>query len=1276
MTTFSTRWRIGFDIGGTFTDFVLVDARDGAVTLHKRLTTPHDPAEAALLGLEELVAMRGIGLPEVAEIVHGTTLVTNAIIERRGAKLGLLTTKGFRDILEMGTEQRYDIYDLFLQYPAPLVPRNLRLDVPERMDSAGRPIAPLDAGALLAAADALAEAGCTAIAIAFLHAYANPAHEQAALRLIEARHPAIAVSISSAVVAEMGEYQRIVTTCANAYVQPLMAGYLRRLHGALSARGYDGPLRLMHSAGGLVSLEMARENPIRLLESGPAGGGLATALFGALAGKADVISFDMGGTTAKACMIEAGRAEVTPMLEAARLQRFTRGSGLPIKAPAIEMIEIGAGGGSIAAIDEVGLLKVGPHSAGSAPGPACYGMGGTRPTVTDANLLLGYYDPGFFLGGRMRLDVEAARRAVATVAAPLGLAVEEAAWGIHKVVTESMAAAARVHLVEKGKDPRHYAMVGFGGAGPAHAADVARAMGVTEVIIPPASGAASALGFLAAPLSFDGVRSFRSEFRPGFDAAAINALLAALESDGRRRLAESGIAAADIVIERSADMRLVGQMHDISVKLPAGSIDDAALPAIRENFVRAYSARYTRVPDGARIEAVNFRLRCAGPTPVLPLAGAGAEAAEARIKGSRTARFQDGPVEAVVYDRYALRPGDAFDGPAIIEERESTTVIPPGDRVAVDDSLNLRITVAATRAATTLVTAAMDRAEAMRRIAADPIGLEIMWSRLVNVTEEMWLTVCRTAFSLVISEAQDFACELLDHHGEPLAHSPRAMPVFNLTMPRAVKALLARYPAETLQPGDVLVTNDPWLCAGHLFDICVVTPVFRGGRLVGLMGTVGHVSDIGGTKDSIHAREIYDEGFQIPPMKLVEAGRPNETLFRLLFENVRNGAQVVGDVESFITANAIGAERLLAFMDDYGMEELGALAEVVQGLSERAMRDAIRAIPDGTYTATIANNPQGSLLHYPVAMTVRGDEMVIDFAGAPAQLPQGGLNCTLNYTAAHATYPMKCMLTPGVRGNAGCYRPFTVLAPEGSILNCTKPMAVNLRTRTGWYLAPVIFRALADAAPKQVQAFTGLATSLTIYGQDASGRFYDDMLFCGGGQGGSDGSDGHSAMLWPTSAANTSIELFESRVPVVVVEKVFVTDSAGAGRHRGGLGQRVRVRKHADDGRRTLVSVIPQGVDLPSPGLAGGQPGGLARGRVLDLEGREVKDCGTGMLVELTRADEMVELILAGGAGYGRPEERAPALLARDLALGLVSPEGARRDYRQDVAARPAETVG
>ena len=943
------RYRIGFDIGGTFTDFILLDTQRAEIRLHKCLTTPRDPSIGALAGLTELLNAAGLHLSDVTDIVHGTTLVTNALIERTGARLGLITTRGFRDILEMGTEQRYDIYDLFLQFPAPLVPRRHRLEVTERIDRDGQVIAPLDPAELRAAAQRLVAEGIEAIAVCFLHAYRNPAHEQQAAAIIRAAFPEIALSLSNQVVAELWEYQRTATTCANAYVQPLMARYLGKLERELHARGFRGRLALMHSAGGLLSPETARALPIRMLESGPAGGGLATAFFGAASGRADVISFDMGGTTAKACLIEQGRAETAPIMEAARVHRFKKGSGLPIKAPVIDMIEIGAGGGSIAAIDEVGLLRVGPRSAGADPGPACYGRGGAEPTVTDASLLLGYYDPGFFLGGRMALDRDAADHALANVGTKLGLSAVQTAWGIHRMVVENMAAAARIHIVEKGKDPRRYAMVGFGGAGPAHAAEVARILGVRQVLIPPASGAASALGFLAAPLSFEQVRSHPVRLGAPGSAAAIDAVVRGLEATARDRLVAAGVAAADIVTERSADMRLEGQMHEINVPLPDGSITEARMPELRAAFATAYAVRYTSVYEAVDVQAISFRVRCRGPLPPLSLTEAGRGASGNVQKGTRPAFFGDGWTETPVYDRYALSRDAMIAGPAIIEEREATTVILAGDALRVDANGSLLIEIGLPAAPTARVTAATPLAEAAAMIEDDPVSLEIMWSRLVTVVEEMWQTICRTAFSLIVSEAQDFACDLLDAEGDSLAHSPRAMPVFNLTLPRAVKALLAKFPADALRPGDVLITNDPWLCAGHLFDIAVVTPVFHNGALVALTGTVGHVGDIGGTKDSLRAREIYEEGIQIPPMLLYRAGKANHDLLALINENVRKPDEVLGDIHSLVAANALGAERLSAFMDDYGIHDLRALAHVVQSRAERAMRDAIRALPDGVY---------------------------------------------------------------------------------------------------------------------------------------------------------------------------------------------------------------------------------------------------------------------------------------------------------------------------------------
>ena len=1297
-STSSPPCRIGFDIGGTFTDFILVDEARGRLHLHKCLTTPEDPSIGALEGMTDLLRAAGVALAEVDQVVHGTTLATNAIIERTGARLGLLTTRGFRDILEMGTEQRYDIHDLFLTFPAPLAARRNRREIAERVSRDGTVLEAVALDAVRREIRELVDDGVEALAVCFLHAYKNPVHERAVRELVLTEFPDLPVSVSSDVHPQINEYARTSTTAANAYVQPLMSAYVRRLDRVLRERGFRGRFHLIQSSGGLTAPETAERLPIRFLESGPAGGAQASALVGRAIGHPDLLSFDMGGTTAKASLIQDGEPDIAPMLEAARVHRFKKGSGLPVHAPVIDMMEIGAGGGSIARVDELGLLKVGPESAGAEPGPACYGQGGVEPTVTDANLLLGYLDPRYFLGGRMALDTAAAESAMTSLAARLGLSVAEAAFGIYDLVSENMAGAARVHIVEKGRDPRRYAMVAMGGAGPLHAVRVARKLGVREVVVPPASGAASALGFLAAPVAYEAARSWPMRLaRPDF--AAVESLLRELEAEGRARLAEAGVApgpqpgpasdaeprpkraAADseapgagdgaaVTVRRQADMRLRGQMHQISVPLPMEPLSSENLPSVIEGFTAEYQRRYTHLYEGAEIEVLNWRVVCTGPTaePAARLSGEedgeSPGAARGSLKGHRRAwvperaAFADLPV----HDRYALSPGAVIEGPAIVEEREATTIVPGACTLTVDDGLNLRLALTDTVPARVVVGADTALEEAVAHIEADPVGLEIMWSRMINISEECWQTVIRTAFSLIIGEAQDFACEILDAGGRQIVHSPRAMPVFNLTLPIAVNAMIERYPPETLEPGDVLVTNDPWLCAGHLFDIAVAVPVFRAGRVVAFCGVVGHVTDIGGTKDSLAAREIYEEGFQIPPMKLFRAGKPNEDIFTLLAENVRRPDQVLGDLHALVAAGFTGAERIGEFMEEYGMHDLEALATVVQSRAEAAMRQAIRDLPDGCYEHRVDADGIETHMSFPVRITIEGDEIDVGFEGAPAQMDRGGSNCTLTYTQAHTTYPLKCILSPEVPGNAGCYRPMRVTAPERSIMNCDRPLAVNMRTRTGWYIAPNVFGALAGAAPGRVQAFTGLPSSALFYGVGPDGVFYSDHLFQGGGQGASEHGDGHSALLYPTSAGNTSVELFETRVPALVIEKAFVADSGGPGRSRGGLGQVISARKLDDDGRPCQVGLYPMGVLRPVPGLFGGRPGGRSGGTVGRFDGA-ARDVGVGALAVLATHEEYAELRVAGGSGFGDPLERPFDAVQRDLDAGYVTPQGAREDY-------------
>ncbi len=544
----------------------------------------------------------------------------------------------------------------------------------------------------------------------------------------------------------------------------------------------------------------------------------------------------------------------------------------------------------------------------------------------------------------------------------------------------------------------------------------------------------------------------------------------------------------------------------------------------------------------------------------------------------------------------------------------------------------------------------------------DPVSLEIMWSRLINIAEECWITIWRTAFSLIIGEAQDFGCELFDPNAESIAHSPRSMPVFNLTLPLAVRHLLAAFPRDTLAPGDVLVTNDPWICAGHLYDLAAITPVFRRGELVGLVGSIAHASDIGGTRDSMSAREIYEEGIQIPPLKLYRRGELNRDLVDMIRANVRRGDMVLGDIQAQVSSNQVGADRLVAFMDEYGLDSLTPLAHVVQERAEKAMREAIRALPEGIYRSEVTFDGLGDPLTLPCAVAVHGDEMTVDWTGAPFQLPRGGINCTYHYTAAHTTYALKSILTPEIPSNAGCFRPLHVTVPEGTILNCRHPASVNQRTQTGWYCGPAVFKALAPILPDRVQAFTGLPMGMGAYGVDAEGRVFNDHLFQGGGQGASAHGDGQSALLYPTSAANVSVEMFESRTPLVVECKELIPDSGGPGRYRGGLGQRVRVRKLAADGLPALVDLHPIGMLVGPPGLYGGEAGGRARAYVAD--GKLVLEGGaTVSLAELRHPDQRATIEIAGGSGYGDPRDRPLERVQADLDEGYITRERAA-EYR------------
>ncbi|MDI3340438.1 MAG: hydantoinase/oxoprolinase family protein [Sphaerobacter sp.] len=686
------RLRVGIDIGGTFTDLILVDDRSGTCWVAKTLTTADDPAVGVRRALLQGLELAGAPAEQIRAVIHGTTLVTNAIIERKGDKTALVTTAGFRDAVEIAREHRYDMYDIFIERPKPIAPRHLRFEVNERLLADGSVYRPVDPAEVEALAERLRRAGVEAIAICFLHSYRNPAHERQVAAILAERLPGVRISLSSEVVGEIREYERTSTTLANVYVQRIVEGYLDRLQRELTELGSTATLLIMLSSGGICTVETARRFPVRLIESGPAAGALAAAYVGRLTGRPNLLAFDMGGTTAKACLIEQGRPLITTEFEVDRVYRFKKGSGLPIKASSIELIEIGAGGGSIAHVDQFGLIKIGPDSAGSQPGPACYGLGGTRPTVTDADLVLGYLDPDFFLGGTMQISREAAEEAIEReIARPLGLSVLEAAWSIHHLVNENMASAARIHAVEHGKDVRAYPLFASGGAGPVHAYRVAELLGIREILCPFAAGVGSSIGFLAAPLAFDFVRSAYARLDQ-VDWDTINALYREMEDEGRQLLAESGVPPEQVSVTRTADMRLLGQAHEIRVPIPGGELGPQRAGEVLRAFETVYRDLYKRARPGVPIEIMSWRVLVSGPQPELTLRQPEPPVGERR-KGQRPVYFPEfgGFHPTPVYDRYQLRPGDCFDGPAIIEERESTVVVGPRGRVAVDQHLNLVI---------------------------------------------------------------------------------------------------------------------------------------------------------------------------------------------------------------------------------------------------------------------------------------------------------------------------------------------------------------------------------------------------------------------------------------------------------------------------------------------------------------------------------------------------------------------------------------------------------
>ncbi|MET4689404.1 hydantoinase/oxoprolinase family protein [Sinorhizobium fredii] len=684
--------KLAFDTGGTFTDFALLDD-NGDLHLHKVLSTPKNPAEAVVQGVSELLEeFSGSIAIEKLQVLGATTVVTNAVLERKGVETGFVTTEGFQDMLRIRNEGRYDLYDLNIKYPDPLVTRANSFGAAERIAADGSVMTELNEETVREIAGRLKEKGIRSVAVCLLHAYKYPQHEQCVAALLREEDPDIFVSLSSEVCPEVCEFDRASTTVVNAYTRPQMAGHVAHLQREFAKKGIDRQVLWMTSSGGLVPSRRAAELPVRLIESGPAAGAVAAAEFGRIAGEGSVLSFDMGGTTAKLCLIPNGEPTVGTDLEVAHYQRFRKGSGFPLKIQSIQMIEIGAGGGSIAAKNPLGLLDVGPRSAGALPGPAAYQRGGTEPTVTDADILLGYMGTESFVGGSFKVSRDAALEAMTKLAQSLDVSVDRCAWGIHDLVNESMSKAAAMHATDLGVDPRSLPMVAFGGAGPVHAYGIARKLGIKRIICPTGAGVTSAIGLLIAPVAVD-LSASHPMAVDAWDMDAMNRLLADLAAQGAEVVAAAGVAKDTITNRYTVDMRYVGQGHEITVALPDRSLPkEDFLKQLLENFSKLYRELFGRTV-AASVEVITWRLRASGEKDQVTRPHE-AEVADAR-KGSRQVYFQEigSFTETPVYDHYKLPVLQRIKGPAIVEQRESTAVVGPSGIFHADASGNLVINI-------------------------------------------------------------------------------------------------------------------------------------------------------------------------------------------------------------------------------------------------------------------------------------------------------------------------------------------------------------------------------------------------------------------------------------------------------------------------------------------------------------------------------------------------------------------------------------------------------